>query len=52
VVGFRYVLSQMAFDRDERALSLVISSDLAPMRLTPAATGLPAYDVYRESAAA
>jgi RNA polymerase sigma-70 factor, ECF subfamily len=38
VVGFRYVQSQVALNRDERALTLVTTSDLAPFRLTPAAT--------------
>jgi hypothetical protein len=38
VVGFRYVQTQVALDRDERALTLVTTSDLAPFRLTPAAT--------------
>ncbi|HLZ27197.1 MAG TPA: sigma-70 family RNA polymerase sigma factor [Chloroflexota bacterium] len=42
VLGFRYVQSQIALDRDERALTLVTTSDLAPLRLTPAATGVPA----------
>lgn len=43
VLGFRYVQSQIALDRDERALTLVTTSDLAPLRLTPAASsGVPA----------
>jgi RNA polymerase sigma-70 factor, ECF subfamily len=35
VVGFRFVQNQMALDRDQRALILVTTSDLAPLRLTP-----------------
>jgi RNA polymerase sigma-70 factor (ECF subfamily) len=42
IVGFRYVQSQAAYDRDERALSLVTTSDLAPVRLTPASAQVPA----------
>jgi RNA polymerase sigma-70 factor (ECF subfamily) len=42
LVGFRYVQSQMAFQRDERALGLVTTSDLAPLRLTPASAEVPA----------
>ena len=42
MLGFRYVQSQIALDRDERALTLVTTSDLAPLRLTPAASGVPA----------
>ena len=41
VLGFRYVQSQIALDRDERALTLVTTSDLAPLRLTPAAAEIP-----------
>ena len=36
VLGFRYVQSQMAFERDERALDQVTTSELVPLRLTPA----------------
>jgi len=42
VLGFGFVQSQVALDRDERALTLVTTSDLAPLRLTPASTDLPA----------
>jgi RNA polymerase sigma-70 factor (ECF subfamily) len=42
VVGFRYVQSQAAFDRDERALSLVTTSELVPLRLTPVSAQVPA----------
>lgn len=35
LVGFRYVQTQIAYERDERALSLVTTSDLAPLRLVP-----------------
>src|SRR6266550_4018804 len=37
LVGFRYVQSQMAYERDERALDQVTTSELVPLRLTPAA---------------
>ncbi len=37
LLGFRYVQSQIALDREERALILATTSDLAPLRLTPAA---------------
>jgi RNA polymerase sigma-70 factor, ECF subfamily len=36
VVGFRSIQNQIALDRQERALILVTTSDLAPLRLTPA----------------
>lgn len=42
IVGFRYVQSQIAYERDERALSLVTTSDLVPLRLTPASAQVPA----------
>jgi RNA polymerase sigma-70 factor (ECF subfamily) len=42
IFGFRYIQSQAAFERDERALDLVTKSDLAPLRLTPASADLPA----------
>jgi RNA polymerase sigma-70 factor, ECF subfamily len=42
LVGFRYVQSQAAYDRDERALNLVTTSDLVPLRLTPASAQVPA----------
>lgn len=32
---WRYVTAQMSFDRDERALALVTTSDLVPVRLEP-----------------
>ena len=37
VVGVRLVQSESAFQRDERALSLVTTSELVPLRLTPTA---------------
>ena len=37
VVGVRYVQTQLAYQRDERALGLVTTSELVPLRLTPAA---------------
>ncbi len=42
LVGFRYAQSQAAYDRDERALTLVTTSDLVPFRLTPASPQVPA----------
>jgi RNA polymerase sigma-70 factor (ECF subfamily) len=42
VVGVRYVQSQLAYERDERALSLVTTSELVPLRLTPASANVPA----------
>jgi RNA polymerase sigma-70 factor (ECF subfamily) len=42
LVGFRYVQSQIAFQRDERALDQVTTSDLVPLRLTPATSDVPA----------
>lgn len=42
LLGFRYVQSQMAYERDERALILLTTSDLAPLRLTPASASVPA----------
>src|SRR3984893_8441752 len=42
LVGFRYVQNQIAYERDERALSLVTTSELVPLRLTPASADVPA----------
>jgi RNA polymerase sigma-70 factor (ECF subfamily) len=44
VVGFRLVQTQTMLDRDARAIAMVTTSDLVPLRLTPAAsaTGVPA----------
>ena len=41
--------SQATFDRDERALTLVTMSELAPLRLAPATSDLPpgAHATYR-----
>jgi hypothetical protein len=36
-VGFRYVQTQIALERDERVFVMLTTSDLAPLRLTPAA---------------
>jgi len=41
LVGFRYVQSQIAFERDERALDQVTTSELVPLRLTPASSDVP-----------
>jgi len=41
LIGFRYVQTQMAYERDERALSLVTTSELVPLRLTPATADVP-----------
>ena len=42
VVGVRYMQTQTTLDRDERALALVTMSELAPLRLGAATSGLPA----------
>jgi RNA polymerase sigma-70 factor (ECF subfamily) len=42
LVGFQYVQTQIAFDRDERAIKQVTTSDLVPLRLTPATANVPA----------
>jgi RNA polymerase sigma-70 factor (ECF subfamily) len=41
LVGFRYVQSQIAYERDERALDEVTTSELVPLRLTPANADVP-----------
>jgi RNA polymerase sigma-70 factor (ECF subfamily) len=41
VVGWRYVQTHVAYERDERALGLVTTSDLVPARLTPASDQVP-----------
>jgi RNA polymerase sigma-70 factor, ECF subfamily len=42
VFGFRLVQDQTALDREQRALMLVTTSDLVPLRLTPASASVPA----------
>ena len=42
IVGFRYVQNQVALERDERALTLVTTSELVPLRLIPASASVPA----------
>jgi hypothetical protein len=42
VVGFRSMQTQLADNRDERALSLVTSSEVVPLRLSPVSADLPA----------
>jgi RNA polymerase sigma-70 factor (ECF subfamily) len=42
VGGVRYWDTQQALQRDERALSLVTTSELVPLRLTPASSAVPA----------
>jgi RNA polymerase sigma-70 factor (ECF subfamily) len=42
LIGFRYVQSQIALDREQRALILATTSDVAPLRLTPATADVPA----------
>ena len=42
VLGFRLVQTQNALEREQRALVLVTTSDLAPSRLTPVAAEVPA----------
>jgi RNA polymerase sigma-70 factor (ECF subfamily) len=41
-LGVRYVQTQLALDREERAVRLVTTSELTPLRLTPATAGVPA----------
>src|SRR5437868_4748348 len=49
VVGVRYVQTQMAHQLEDRALTQVTMSDVAPLRLGPVAPGLPtgAHATYR-----
>jgi RNA polymerase sigma-70 factor, ECF subfamily len=42
VVGARYVQGLQAYERDERALSLVTTSELIPLRLVPTTVDVPA----------
>jgi RNA polymerase sigma-70 factor, ECF subfamily len=41
LVGVRSLQTQMAYERDERALSLVTTSELTPLRLVPVAPDVP-----------
>jgi RNA polymerase sigma-70 factor (ECF subfamily) len=41
LVGFRYVQTQIALDRQQRATNLVTTSELTPLRLTPASAIVP-----------
>jgi RNA polymerase sigma-70 factor (ECF subfamily) len=43
VVGIHSMQTQMAYDRDERALTLVTTSDLVPLRLGPVSVDVPAH---------
>jgi RNA polymerase sigma factor (sigma-70 family) len=43
VVGIRAMQTQVAYDRNERALTLVTTSDLVPLRLSPASVDVPAH---------
>ena len=48
VVGVRSVQTQLAYEQDQRALSLVTTSELVPLRLTPASAAVPgAHANYR-----
>jgi RNA polymerase sigma-70 factor (ECF subfamily) len=44
IVGFRYIQAQLTLERDARAIALVTTSELVPLRLTPpaSAVGIPA----------
>ena len=42
VLGYRFVQTQIALEREERALILVTTSDLVPLRLTPVSSSVPA----------
>jgi RNA polymerase sigma-70 factor (ECF subfamily) len=39
--GLRYLQIQREYDRDERAVALVTTSDLTPLRLVPASSDIP-----------
>lgn len=43
LVGFRFVQTQVMLEREQRAIALVTTSELTPLRLTPAASavGIP-----------
>jgi len=41
VVGFREVQTQLQLDRDARAIALVTTSELTPLRLTPLSSAVP-----------
>jgi hypothetical protein len=38
VVGIRFVQTQITLERDQRAIAMVTTSELVPLRLTPAAS--------------
>ncbi len=42
VIGFRLVQSQGSLERQQRVIAMVTTSDLVPMRLTPATASVPA----------
>ena len=42
IVGFQYVQTQIALDRDERVIALVTTSELVPLRLVPTSASVPA----------
>jgi RNA polymerase sigma-70 factor, ECF subfamily len=42
VLGFRYVQDQITLDRDARAVQLLATSELVPLRLTPVTSSVPA----------
>jgi RNA polymerase sigma-70 factor (ECF subfamily) len=41
IVGFQYVQTRIALDRDERAIALVTTSELVPLRLVPTSASVP-----------
>ncbi|HEX8967982.1 MAG TPA: sigma-70 family RNA polymerase sigma factor [Chloroflexota bacterium] len=41
VLGFRAIQTQITLDRDQRALVMVTTSDLVPLRLTPVTASVP-----------
>jgi RNA polymerase sigma-70 factor, ECF subfamily len=42
IVGSRYLQAQLGYDRDERAIDLLASSELVTLRLAPVSADLPA----------
>ena len=42
IVGFKLVQTQTVLDRDARAIAMVTTSEVAPLRLTPASASVPA----------
>jgi RNA polymerase sigma-70 factor, ECF subfamily len=41
IVGFQYVQTRVTLDREERAIALVTTSELVPLRLVPTSSSVP-----------